>query len=115
MADILSRVKYFDEKDMMTHGESEDLIDGGYVLATETKHVADEVLLFQDELYERRLTEIGLYLSTLKRQERWMDKTFKNISHQFYGYFLQDGFLWKRAKRADELPLRVVDDSKTKI
>ena len=43
-----------------------------------------------------------------------MDKTFKNIRHQSYGYLLRDGFLWKRTKRVDELPLRVVDDSKTK-
>ena len=55
-----------------------------------------------------------MYLSTLKRQEGWMDKTFKDIRHQSYGYLLRDGILWKRAKKTDELPLRVVDDSETK-
>jgi hypothetical protein len=43
-----------------------------------------------------------------------MDKTFKNIRHQSYGYLLKDGFLWKRAKRVDEMPLRVVGDPETK-
>ena len=77
--------------------------------------MADEVLPFKNELYKRRLKEIGLYLSTLKRQEGWMDKTFKDIRHQSYEYLLRDGFLWKRAKRVDEFSLRVIDDSETKI
>jgi hypothetical protein len=41
------------------------------------------------ELYERRLRDIGLYLSTTQRQEGWNDKKFKDIRHQAYGYFLQ--------------------------
>ena len=114
VADMLSRARYFDEEKMMAHGESEDFTGEGYVLATNTENVVDEVLPFRDELYGGRLRDIGLYLSTLKRQEGWMDKTFKDIRHQAYGYLLRDGFLWKRAKRADELPLRVVDDSETK-
>ena len=114
VADMLSRARYFDEEKMMAHGENEDFTDGGYKLATDTENVVDEVLPFKDELYGGRLRDIGMYLSTLKRQEGWMDKTFKDIRHQSYGYLLRDGFLWKRAKRTDELPLRVVDDSETK-
>ena len=114
VADMLSRAKYFDEEKMMAHGENEDFTDGGYVLATDTKNMVDQVLSFKDELYGKRLRDIGLYLSTLKRQEGWMDNAFKDIRHQSYGYLLRDRILWKRAKRADELPLRVVDDSETK-
>ena len=66
--------------------------------------MVDEVLPFKNELYEGRLREIGLYLSTLKKQEGWIDKTFKVIRHQSYRDLLHDGFLWKRAKRANELP-----------
>ena len=99
----------------MAHGESEDLTNGRYELAIEIGYVTDEVLSFKDELYERRLKKIGFYLRTLKRQEGWMDKTFEDIRHQSYRYLLRDGFLWKRAKRADELPLKVIDDSETKI
>ena len=114
VADMLSKARYFDEEKMMTHGKSEDFTDGGYVLAIDIENVIDEVLSFKNELYGRRLKDIGLYLSTLKRQERWMDKAFKDIKHQSYGYLLRDGFLWKREKKTDELPLRVVDDSETK-
>ena len=99
---------------MIAHGENEDFIDGDYVLATNIENVVDEVLLFKNELYRGRLRDIELYLSTLKRQEGWMDKAFKDIRHQSYGYLLRDGFLWKRAKWVDELPLRVVDDSEIK-
>ena len=99
VVDMLSKAKYFDEEKMMAYGDNEDLTDGGYVLATDTKNVVDEVLPIKDELYEGRLKDIGLYLSTLKRQEGWMDKAFKDIRHQSYGYLLRDGFLRKRAKK----------------
>ena len=93
VADMLSRARYFDEKKMMAHGENEDFTDGGYVLATDIENVVNEVLPFKDELYGGRLRDIGLYLSPLKRQEGWMDKTFKDIRHHSYGYLLRDGFL----------------------
>jgi hypothetical protein len=60
------------------------------------------------------MRDIGLYLSTLKRQEGWEDKTFKGIRHQSYGFLLHEGFLWKRPKRSDGVPLRVVGDGETK-
>lgn len=115
VADMLSRARYFCEEEMMAHERSEDYSDGGYVLATGGENSTDEGLPFKADLYEGRLKDIGLYLSTLKRQEGWLDKTFKDIRHQSYGYLLRDGFLWKRAKRTDGMPLRVVDDSETKI
>ena len=43
-----------------------------------------------------------------------MDKTFKDIRHQSYDYVLRDGFLWKRPKKKDGLPLRVINDMETK-
>jgi hypothetical protein len=73
-----------------------------------------ETLPFKTDQYEGRLQDIGIYLSTLKRQEGWMDKTFKDIRHQSYGYLLRDGFLWKRPKRNDGVPLRVIGDTETK-
>lgn len=58
-----------------------------------------------------------MYLSTLKRQEDWADKTFKDIRHQSYGYLLRDGVLWKLPKRKDGVLLKVIGDgdSKTQI
>ena len=82
VADMLSEARYFDEEKMMAHGENEDFTDGGYVLATDIENVVDEVLPFKDELYGGRLRDIGMHLSTLKRQEGWMDKTVKDIRHQ---------------------------------
>ncbi|KAL3687990.1 hypothetical protein R1sor_014299 [Riccia sorocarpa] len=46
--------------------------------------------------------------------EGWSEKHFKNIRHQAYKYLLKDGYIWKRPKRSDEVPLRVVDDQETK-
>jgi hypothetical protein len=50
-------------------------------------------LYFKVDQYEDRLRNIGIYLSTLKRQESWIDKIFKDIRHESDGYLLRDGFL----------------------
>ena len=92
VADMLSRAKYFDEEKMMAHGKNEDFTDRDYVMAIDTENVVDEVLPFKDELYGGRLRDIGLYLSTLKRQEGWMDKAFKDIRHQ-------TSILWQSSTR----------------
>ena len=116
VADMLSRARYVCEEEMETQEVDDDNEDDdyGYVLAIGEANSNVEVLPFRVELYDGRLKEIGLYLSTLKRQEGWMDKTFKDIRHQSYGYLLRDGFLWKRPKRKDGVPLRVIDDTETK-
>ena len=114
VADMLSRARYFNEEEMMADEAGEELSHGGYVMRIDGEGSSTRALPFKVELYEGKLKDIGLYLSTMERQEGWMDKTFKDIRHQSYEYLLKDGFLWKRAKRADEMPLRVVGDSVTK-
>ena len=114
VADMLSRARYFKEEEMMAHENDEELLHGGYVMRMDGEDLSNKALPFATELYEGKLKDIGLYLSTMRRQEGWVDKTFKDIRHQSYGYLLKEGFLWKRAKRANEVPLRVVGDSVTK-
>jgi hypothetical protein len=116
VADMLSRAMYVHEEEMETHEVDEDNEDDnyGYVLATSGTNTDGETLPFKADQYEGRLRDIGIYLSTLKRQEGWMDKTFKDIKHQSSGYLLRDGFLWKRPKRKDGVPLRVIGDTETK-
>jgi Integrase zinc binding domain len=55
-----------------------------------------------------------MYLSTLKKHDDWLEKTFKDIRHQSYEYLLKEGYLWKRPKQRDGAPLRVVDDGVSK-
>ena len=90
------------------------IFDYGYVLAISEANSDVEALPFRVELYEGRHKDIDFYLGTLKRQEGWMDKIFKDIRHQSYNYLLRDGFLWKRPKRKNGVPLRVIDDAETK-
>jgi hypothetical protein len=95
VADMLLRARYVHEEEMETHevDEDDDDDDYGYVLATSSTNTNGKTLPFKADQYEGRLQDIGIYLSTLKRQEGWMDKTFKDIRHQSYGYLLRDGFL----------------------
>ena len=116
VADMLSRARYIGEEEMEAQevGEGNEDESYGYVLATDGASSSNGDLPFKEDLYQGRLRDIGIYLSTLKRQEGWLDKTFKDIRHQSYDFLLRDGFLWKRPKRKDGVPLRVVDDSETK-
>ena len=116
VADMLSRARYVHEEEMEIHevDESTEDSDYGYVLATNGANTDGKALPFEANQYEGRLRDIGIYLSTLRRQEGWIDKTFKDIRHQSYGYLLRDGFLWKRPKRKDGVPLRVIGDMETK-
>ncbi len=114
VADMLSRARFFNEDEMMAEEGEEELFHGGYVMRTDGESSSTAPLSFNANDYEGKMKDIGLYLSSLTRQEGWTDKAFKDIRRQSYGYLLKEGFLWKRAKRADESPLRVVGDAETK-
>ena len=116
VADMLSRARYTceDEMEAQEIGEDNEDEDYGYVLAVDGASSSGGDVPFKEELYQDRLRDIGIYLSTLKRQEGWTDKAFKDVRHQSYGYLLRDGFLWKRPKRQDGMPLRVIGDAETK-
>jgi hypothetical protein len=116
VADMLSRARYICEEEMETQeiGEDEEDEGYGYVQASEGENTSGKNLAFKEDLYEGKLKDIGIYLSTMKRQEGWTDKAFKSIRHQSYNYILRDSFLWKRPKRKDGVPLKVVDDEETK-
>ena len=116
VADMLSRARYICEEEMETHEASDDEKDEdyGYVLATNGASTNDEDQPFKEDLYGSKFKYIGIYLSTMKRQDGWSTKTFKDIRHRSYDFLLRDGLLWKRPKRKDGVPLRVVDDIETK-
>ena len=115
VADMLSKARYSCEEEMETIEVGED--DGdeeyGYVHATSGANSSGDHS-FREDLYGGRLKDIGIYLNTMRRQENWSNKDFKDIRHQAYGYFLRDCLLWKRPKRKDGVLLRVVDDVETK-
>jgi hypothetical protein len=69
---------------------------------------------FREQLYEGKFKAIGEYLSSFKKKEGMTEKEFKEIRHKAYGYLLQDGYLWKRPKRKDGIPVRVIDDEESK-
>ena len=71
MADMLSRIRYVYKEEMETHEVDEDNEDDdyGYVLATKGANIDGETLPFKADQYEGKLRNIGIYLSTLKRQE----------------------------------------------
>jgi len=81
VADMLSRARYFNEEEMEAQETGEELLHGGYVMTTNGESSSTRALPFKAELYEGKLKDIGLYLSTMERQEGWMDKTFKDIRH----------------------------------
>ncbi|KAL3679385.1 hypothetical protein R1sor_022341 [Riccia sorocarpa] len=113
VADMLSRARYMDEDDLVVKDDDEGSWGLSAGVTSLTKEEED-MQLFRKELYTGKLHDIGRYLSKLEKMEGWSEKHFKNIRHQAYKYLLKDGYLWKRPKRSDEVPLRVVDDQGTK-
>ncbi|KAL2624276.1 hypothetical protein R1flu_008521 [Riccia fluitans] len=110
---MLSRARYTDEDDLVVKDDDQ----GSWVLSvgvTSSKKGEEDTQLFREEYYTGKLRDIGRYLSRLERMEGWSEKQFKDIRNQAYKYLLKDGYLWKRPKRSDEFPLRVVDDQVTK-
>jgi len=116
VADMLSRARYTCEEEMGGYEISDDEKDEdyGYVLATNGATTSHEEQTFREDLYGGKFKDIGIYLSTMKRQDGWSIKAFKDIRHRSYNFILRDGLLWKRPKRKDGVPLRVVDDTETK-
>jgi len=106
IADMLSRSRYYDEEEIEIKDDPREVSLFQVRLNT--------TLPFREDLYEGRLKNIGHYLSMLKVPTDWTEKFSKEIRHKAYGYLLEDGFLWKRPKRKDGVPLRVVDDQPTK-
>ena len=70
MADIFSSARYVHEEEMETYevDESTEDSDYGLVLATGGASMDGEALPFEANQYESRLRDIGIYLSTLRRQ-----------------------------------------------
>ncbi|KAL3676446.1 hypothetical protein R1sor_026394 [Riccia sorocarpa] len=112
VVDMLSRARYADEEEMLAAAKEEELRDSWCQAGEHDVDIG--VLPFREELYTGRLREIGLYLSTLERQESWSDVNYAQIRRKAYGYLLKDGYLWKRPKRRDGAVVRVVDDGETK-
>jgi hypothetical protein len=110
MANMLSRARYEGEEEMLA-------TDPRKVVGIEvnTSSVLDEhVEFFQEKLYSDILRDIGLYLQTWKKQDHWIANRFKEIRRCAYKFLLKDGYSWKRPKRSDSVPLRVIDNLETK-
>lgn len=98
VADMLSRARYEEHEDCNVE-----------------VHEVEEILTFREELYSYELLTIGKYLSTLEKNPEWNREDFAKIRKKAYGFLLQDGYLWRRPKRPNQIPLRVVGDEDTKI
>lgn len=78
VVDMLSRIIYLKENEMLAHEEDGNLIQG-FTFAISGGNQYNEFLSFKIHLNEENLRDIGLYLSTMKRQKYWLNKIFKDI------------------------------------
>ncbi|KAL3695501.1 hypothetical protein R1sor_009577 [Riccia sorocarpa] len=115
VADMLSRARYHDEEEMLMAAKEEEEKDVCYRAGRREVESTGSDELLKEELYNGLFNDVGFYLSTLRRREAWNDADFRRIRQKAYGYFRRDGYLWKRPKRRDGEPVRVVDDEVTKL
>lgn len=116
VADMLSRARYAKDEDMIAEEDDEDDNTNSYgIIIVNINNKNDKILSFKEELYDDKLRDVGQYLSTLQKLKEWTDKYFKEVRRHSYKYLLKDEVLWKKPKRKDGIPLRVVEDLSTKI
>lgn len=106
---MLSRARYEDEEDMVIEGDDvgTNFYTTSYVQRDHFCYASSLESFFED-MYDGEWLQIGHYLSTLTKQEGWSDQEFKRIRRKAYGYFLQNGHLWKHPKKRSGTPQRVV-------
>ena len=114
VANMLSRVRFEDEEEMISMEEDVGLkfyksshasVDDGFIVHVFT--------VFSEEEYDGEWLLIGHYLSTLNRPDGWSDQEYRRIQKKAYGYFLKDGHLWKHPKQRRGAPERVICDKET--
>lgn len=55
----------------------------------------EDILDFQEVLYEKNMQEIGCYLSTMQKRENGAIRSSNKFGKKHTIFFLQDGYLWK--------------------
>lgn len=95
MENMLSKARYIDEEEIMACENEKDRNkkNNGYLFAIKKVSCKDRIQVFQEDLYKKRLHDIGINLNTMKKQEGLIDKIFKYIWHPFYDYLFKHGFL----------------------
>ncbi|KAL3679494.1 hypothetical protein R1sor_022450 [Riccia sorocarpa] len=87
LADMLSRVRYEGEEDMI-----EDTDDIGRKFYSVSQVEGDVEVVFREELYEGEWLDLGRYLESLEMQEGWSNTEFSRIRKKSYDYMLRDGY-----------------------
>lgn len=89
---LLSRIKYIYKEELEAQ-EIGKVDDYNYVQATNRISSGSKDHHLKEDLYRDKLKDISIYLSRIKRQQGWLEKAFKDIRHQSFGYILRDIFL----------------------
>jgi hypothetical protein len=98
---MLLSARYNGEGDR--HSDEEDVS-----LDFVTSSCARVLTTFVEEDYDGEFVEIGKYLSTLQWDESWSTKDFHRIQKKAYKYFLEDGALWRHAKKKNGTLMQVL-------
>ncbi|KAL3698204.1 hypothetical protein R1sor_012280 [Riccia sorocarpa] len=112
VADMLSRVRYDGEEEMVEDTDIDDIGTEFYSIAQMGR---EDEIAFMEDLYDGEWLELGWYLATLRRLDGWTDADFKRIKKKAYDYMVRDGYLWRRHKHVDGVPRRVVCDRETQV
>ena len=108
MADMLSKARFKNERDMVS--EDEDVALDFFKMArlsTEDEHTRT-LHAFNENEYEGEWFLIGRFLRTLTADTSLTKEEALRIWKKSYRYFWKGGFLWRHPKRRTGIPRRVV-------
>jgi hypothetical protein len=108
MADMLSRVRYDDERGMVSE-DKEVRVDFFEAPHLATERASTPTLNgFDENEYEGEWLLIGRFLKTMTPATEWTKEEANRIRRKAYRFFLRDGRIWKHPKKRNGIPLWVV-------
>ena len=108
MANMLSRVRFDDENDMVSEDEEVgvDFFESARVATRTGSTLA--LSEFNENGYDGEWLQIGRFLKTMTTDTAWTREEANQIWKKAYRFFIRDGNIWKLPKKRGGVPLRVV-------
>ena len=103
MADMLSRARF---EDLPIEEDEEEMEEGFFVNVVETSQLQDPN--FREKEYEGDIHRIGKFLQENYHRPTWLRDIYKHHQKEASKFFLKDGYIWKRPRKASGTPARVL-------
>ena len=108
MADMLSRVRFDNEDNMVSEDEEVGVDFFGSAQVMANGRSTPTLKEFNENEYEGEWIRIDRFLRTLTPDVAWMKEEVNRIQKKARSFFLRNGSIWKHPKKRNDIPLYIV-------